>query len=191
MSTDDRIPVGALRAFAATVFEAAGSSSQEAQLVGDHLVDANLAGHDSHGVIRISKYVDWHARGLVLANQHVTLVKDSGCHAVVDGNFGYGQVIGRETMDIAIYKARDAGVCAVAIRNSGHLGRIGAWAEQTAQAGLASIHFVNTSGFGTSPFAGRKAQSNTGRCSSLSPGAPSMVSLSLMWSMTFFTSSSV
>ena len=98
MSTDDRIPVGALRALAASVFEAAGSSASEAQLVGNHLVDANLAGHDSHGVIRIAKYLDWHARGLVLANQHPSVVKDSPCHAVVDGNFGYGQVIGHEAI---------------------------------------------------------------------------------------------
>ena len=51
-------------------------------------------------------------------------------------------------MDLAIAKARQSGFCAVAIRNAGHLGRIGAWAEQVAQAGLASVHFVNTSGFG-------------------------------------------
>jgi uncharacterized oxidoreductase len=156
MPPDDRIPVDALRAFAASVFRAAGSDEREARLVGDHLVDANLAGHDSHGVIRIAKYLDWHARGLVVANQHAKVIRESPCHTVLDGQFGYGQVIGREAIDVVIGKARQSGVCALAIRNSGHLGRIGAWAEQAAQAGLASIHVVNTSGFGilVAPFGG-------------------------------------
>src|SRR5437870_4347267 len=143
-----RIPVADLRAFVAAVFRATGSAEDEARIVGDHLVDANLAGHESHGVIRVSKYVDWHAKGMVIANQHAMVVRESPCNAVIDGQFGYGQVIGREAMDLAIAKARQSGFCAAAIRNAGHLGRIGAWAEQVAQAGLASVHFVNTSGFG-------------------------------------------
>ena len=137
-----------MRAFVSAVFRAAGSAAVEAQIVGDHLVDANLAGHESHGVIRVSKYIDWHSKGMVIANRHAAVVRETACSAVLDGQFGYGQVIGREAMDIAITKAQQAGLCAVAIRNAGHLGRIGAWAEQVAQAGLASIHFVNTSGFG-------------------------------------------
>ncbi len=143
-----RIPVADLRAFVAAVFRATGSADGEARIVGDHLVDANLAGHESHGVIRVSKYVDWHAKGMVVANRHAVVVRETACNAVVDGQFGYGQVIGREAMDLAIAKARQSGLCAVAIRNAGHLGRIGAFAEQVAQAGLASVHFVNTSGFG-------------------------------------------
>jgi hydroxycarboxylate dehydrogenase B len=85
---------------------------------------------------------------MVLANRHARIERESAANAVVDGGFGYGQVIGREAMDIAIDKAKRAGLCALAIRNAGHLGRIGAWAEQVAAAGLASVHFVNTSGFG-------------------------------------------
>ena len=143
-----RISDAVLRPFVASVFRAIGSTDAEADQVGGHLVDSNLAGHDSHGVIRVSKYVDWHARGLVLANRHAIVVRESPCHALLDGQFGYGQVIGREAMELAITKTRQSGICAVAIRNAGHLGRIGAWAEQVAHAGLASVHFVNTSGFG-------------------------------------------
>src|SRR6266568_2892161 len=183
MPLDDRIPVDALRAFTASVFRAAGSDEREARLVGDHLVDANLAGHDSHGVIRIAKYLDWHAAGKVLANQHAQIVRESPCHAVLDGQFGYGQVIAREAMDIAIAKARQSGICAVAIRNAGHLGRIGAWAEQVAQAGLASIHFVNTSGFGilVAPYGGtdRRLSANPIAASVPGPdGAPLVLDIS-------------
>ncbi|MEO5765102.1 MAG: malate/lactate/ureidoglycolate dehydrogenase [Casimicrobiaceae bacterium] len=152
-----RIAADPLRAFAAQIFRAAGSEVGEAAIVGDHLVDANLAGHDSHGVIRISKYVDWHARGMVLANRHASVVRESPCHAVVDGGFGYGQVIAHEAMEIAVAKARSVGMCTIALRNAGHLGRVGAWAEQVAGSGFTSVHFVNTSGFGVlvAPFGGR------------------------------------
>src|SRR5215211_979130 len=106
---DYRISADELRAFVGDVFAASGSSRVEADLVAGHLVDANLAGHESHGVNRISKYLDWHARGMVLANQHVKLVRESACSAVIDGQFGYGQVIGREAMDVAIAKAPRSG----------------------------------------------------------------------------------
>ncbi|HSV18355.1 MAG TPA: malate/lactate/ureidoglycolate dehydrogenase [Casimicrobiaceae bacterium] len=183
MPHDDRVPVDALRSFAASVFRAAGSDAREAQLVGDHLVDANLAGHDSHGVIRIAKYLDWHARGLVLANRHADIVRQSACHAVVDGQFGYGQVIGTEAMKVAIGNARQSGICALGIRNSGHLGRIGAWAEQAAHAGLASIHFVNTSGFGilVAPFGGSDRRLSANPIAAGAPaaeGAPLILDIS-------------
>ena len=149
-----------------------GSASAEAGIVSDHLVDANLAGHDSHGVIRVPKYIDWHAKGMVLANGHAAIVRETPCHAIVDGQFGYGQVIAREAMDIAISKARQSGLCAIAIRNAGHLGRIGAWAEQVANAGFASIHFVNTSGFGilVAPFGGTDRRLSANPIAAGAPG---------------------
>ena len=145
-----------LRSFIAGIFAAAGSSPEEARIVSDHLVDANLTGHDSHGLIRAAKYVDWIREGQLLPNRHAAVVKDTAALLVIDGGFGYGQVIAREAMELAAERARQFGLCAVAIRNAGHLGRIGAWPEQLAQAGLASIHFVNTSGFGilVAPYGG-------------------------------------
>ena len=65
---------------------------------------------------------------------------------LVDGNFGYGQVIGREAMALCAQRAKHHRFAPVSIRNAGHLGRIGAWAEQLADAGLALFHFVNISG---------------------------------------------
>ena len=178
--TSYRIPAAPLRAFVASVFRATGSSDTEAGIIGNHLVDANLAGHESHGVIRLSKYVDWQAQGMVIANRHAVVVRDSPCHVHVDGQFGYGQVIGTEAMDLAITKARLAGLCAVAIRNAGHLGRIGAWAEQVANAGLASVHFVNTSGFGllVAPHGGTDRRLSANPIAAGAPG-PDGVSLIL------------
>ncbi len=175
--------VAPLRSFVAAVFRATGSDDIEARIVGDHLVDANLAGHDSHGVIRVAKYVDWHAKGMVLSNKHALIVRDAPGHLVVDGQFGYGQVIGREAMDLGVAKARTAGLAVVAIRNAGHLGRIGAWAEQVAAAGYASIHFVNTSGFGilVAPFGGtdRRLSANPIAAGTPGPnGAPLILDMS-------------
>src|SRR5215203_1221967 len=145
-----------LRSFIAGIFAAAGSSPEEARIVSDHLVNANLTGHDSHGLTRAAKYVDWIRDGQLLPNRHAAVVKDTPALLVVDGGFGYGQVIAREAMELAAERARQFGLCTVAIRNAGHLGRIGAWPEQLAQAGFASIHFVNTSGFGilVAPYGG-------------------------------------
>ena len=178
-----RIPVVELRAFVAEVFRATGSTNGEARIVGDHLVDANLAGHESHGVIRVSKYLDWQAKGMVIANRHAVVVRETACNAVIDGQFGYGQVIGREAMVLAIAKARQSSFCAVALRNAGHLGRIGAWAEQAAEAGLASVHFVNTSGFGilVAPHGGtdRRLSANPIAASAPGPdGAPLVLDIS-------------
>jgi hydroxycarboxylate dehydrogenase B len=137
-----------LAAFAKDIFRAAGSDAEEAATIADHLVEANLVGHDSHGAVRIRKYVDWARAGMVLPNRHVEIVVDRGVSALLDGGFGYGQVIGKEAMEIAAARARVGGFAVVAIRNAGHLGRIGAWPEMLAKAGLVSFHFVNTSGFG-------------------------------------------
>src|SRR3954453_10176946 len=122
-----RIPHELMRRFARSIFVAADSSVEEATVVADHLVEASLMGHDSHGVIRIAKYVDWVRAGQVLPNRHARIDVDRGPLVVVDGDFGYGQVIGREAMAIAAARAKAHGVATLAIRNCGHLGRIGAW----------------------------------------------------------------
>lgn len=146
----------ALRELVREILAKAGSQPEEAAIVSDHLVDANLAGHDSHGVIRLKKYIDWARAGMVQFNRHARVVQDMGPIAIVDGDFGFGQVIARETIDLGIGKAKRDGLAVLAMRNAGHIGRVGAWAEQAAAAGLVSYHFVNTSGFGilVAPFGG-------------------------------------
>jgi hydroxycarboxylate dehydrogenase B len=139
-----------------TIFERAGSAAAEAEAVADHLIEANLMGHDSHGVIRVAPYIDLIRSGKWSANRHVEVVKDAGAVLVVDGGNGLGQVIAKEAIDLGIERARTHGVAVVGVRNSAHMGRIGAWAEQAAAAGLISLHFVNTTGFGiqVAPFGG-------------------------------------
>jgi uncharacterized oxidoreductase len=137
-----------LTAFVAAIFASAGSHRDEARILAEHLVEANLLGHDSHGVIRVAKYLAWLAAGEVVANRHAEIVVDRGPLLAVEGGFGYGQVIGCEAMTLLAERGRSLGLAAMAIRKTGHLGRIGAWPEQLARAGLVSVHFVNTSGYG-------------------------------------------
>jgi hydroxycarboxylate dehydrogenase B len=138
------------------IFAAGGSEPAEHERIAHYLVGANLVGHDSHGVIRVPSYINWLRAGKVLANQTLKVVFENDVIAVVDGGFGFGQVMGEESMKLGIARARRQGVAVVALRNSGHLGRIGDWAEMAAAAGLVSLHFVNTSGGGilVAPFGG-------------------------------------
>lgn len=138
------------------VFAAAGCSEAEAGCIARHLVEANLVGHDSHGVIRVSSYVDWLRAGKVLANQSIGIIHENDSLAVLDGKFGFGQSIGEQAVRLGVEKCRRSGVSVVTLRNSGHLGRIGDWAIMAADAGLLSLHFVNTTGAGilAAPFGG-------------------------------------
>jgi len=123
-----------------------GSEKAEATLVADQLVGANLTGHDSHGVGMLPHYVEAALGGRLAVNQHATVVRDSGAVVVLDGNSGFGQVMGHEAMERGIAMARAHGVGLVGLRNSFHIGRIGHWAEQCAAQGLASLHLVNVAG---------------------------------------------
>jgi hydroxycarboxylate dehydrogenase B len=150
------IAAAPLRDLVQTIFERAGSNAAESEAVADHLIEANLMGHDSHGVIRVAPYIELLRSGKWAANRHIEIVKDAGAVVVVDGGQGIGQVIAKEAVDLGIERARAHGVAVVGVRHSGHMGRIGAWAEQAAAAGLVSLHFVNTTGFGiqVAPFGG-------------------------------------
>ncbi len=148
------------------IFAAAGCEVDEAGRIARELVAANLAGHDRHGVIRVPLYVEWMQAGHVLAGQTAEVVTDGGGFAVLDGGFGFGQTVAAQAVALGVERARRTGTCIVALRNAGHIGRIGAYAETAIAAGLISIHFVNVAGsvlvapfggverrFSTAPFA--------------------------------------
>jgi uncharacterized oxidoreductase len=158
-----RIDADALRPIIAEIFRRAGSNEPEAATVARRLVDSNLAGHDSHGVVRIPTYLEMVRGGGIALNQHAKIVIDTAVLVVVDGQAGFGQVIGEEAMAIGIEKAKRSGVGVVALRHSSHLGRIGDWTEQCAEAGFVSIHFVNVVGAGAivAPFGGTDARIST------------------------------
>jgi uncharacterized oxidoreductase len=145
-----------LRRLTSSVFAAAGCPQEEAERIARYLVEANLVGHDSHGVIRVPSYVDWLRAGKVVANQTIQVAFENDVLAVVDGRFGFGQSVGEQALRLGVEKCARHGVAVIALRNSGHLGRIGDWALLAARAGKLSLHFVNTTGAGilVAPFGG-------------------------------------
>ena len=136
----------ALEAFVADIFASAGCSQEEGERIGRYLVSANLSGHDSHGVVRVPRYAVQKKNGTVLADVTVEVVVDTPVIAVVDGKYGFGQTVTPQAVRIGIEKCLKNGLSAVTLRNAGHVGRVGDWAEMAAEAGLVSIHFVNASG---------------------------------------------
>ncbi len=140
---DHFIAPPALQRWVIDLFRAAGSSEHEARLTAEHLVGANLAGHDSHGVGMVPRYVSSLLNDELQLNQRVTIAHDAGTLVTVDGRRGIGQSVTHQAMEIAIERARTHGVCVMGLKNSHHLGRVGHWAEQAIAAGMASIHFTN------------------------------------------------
>ncbi len=160
------IPVERLRAAVHELMLGFGSAPREIELVADNLIQANLTGHDSHGIGMLPRYANAFLEGGLTANAHVLAKIDSGTLLALDGQAGFGQVIGHEAMELGIARAKAHGSCIVALANSHHLCRIGAWAEMAVAQGLVSMHFVNVIArpivapwggrdgrFGTNPFA--------------------------------------
>jgi uncharacterized oxidoreductase len=144
------------------IVKSGGSSDREADLVATNLVEANLKGHDSHGVGMVPRYIEAMKEGGLHVNQHVGVVMDNGALLTLDGNAGYGQVMGYEAMELGAERAKRNGVCVVGLANSHHIGRIGHWAEQCIGHGLVSIHFVNVLARPiVAPFGGRDARHGT------------------------------
>lgn len=150
----------ALKSLITNVFARAGCGEEEAAVIADHLVEANLAGHDSHGVIRTPIYLQWMKEGKATAGKSLEIVADSGALIVADARLGFGQWTGRQAVALGVERCQQHGVSVVALRNSAHLGRIGTWAELAAAEGLVSLHFVNTTGLGmfVVPSGGRDAR---------------------------------
>lgn len=133
----------ALQTQIADILAAAGSAQQEAQQVAANLVLANLSGHDSHGVGMVPRYVDAVAEGGLIPNAAVKINLDTGAMLALDGQHGYGQVVGVQAMELGIARARQHGSCILSLSSAHHLGRIGHFAEMAVAEGLVAMHFVN------------------------------------------------
>lgn len=140
-----------------------GSDQHEAEMVADHLVRANLTGHDSHGAGMIPAYIRNLRAGLLFPGTKARLVRDDGAILVFDGERGFGQRTAAEATAAAIERCKQIGLVIMALRNAHHIGRIGSYAEQCTAAGLVSLHFVNVVDHDpvVAPFGGRDARYST------------------------------
>lgn len=155
----------ALRSAVARVLEAVGSARAEAEAVAANLVLANLSGHDSHGVGMVPRYVDAVLEGGLRPNAQARINVDTGTLLALDGERGYGQVVGEHALRLAIARAQQHGSCIMTLGNSHHLGRIGHFAEMAVAEGLVALHFVNVlSRPVVAPFGGGDGRFGTNPC---------------------------
>lgn len=141
------------------IFQAVGCSDDIAKRVTAALVDANLCGHDSHGVIRIPTYVEAVREGHVVADARPSVIRQTAVTALVDGHWAFGQVSAAYATQVAIEKAKGAGVSMVGIVRCNHIGRLGEYSTMASDAGVALI--IVAGGFGgrgvsAVPFGGSK-----------------------------------
>ena len=132
-----------LTARTATILIASGSSEEEAAKVASNLVMANLSGHDSHGVGMLPRYVEAVLEGGLMPNASIKVNLDIGTMLSLDGQRGYGQIVGEQAMELGMARAQQHGSCIMSLASAHHLGRIGHFAEMAVAQGLVSLHFVN------------------------------------------------
>ncbi|MFL5339126.1 MAG: Ldh family oxidoreductase [Gemmataceae bacterium] len=137
-----------LTAFSEALFAAHGVPTDEAAVVAQSLVGANLRGHDSHGVLRIPQYLDAIREGRSRPSARLEILDESPVLLAADAGWGLGQVQAHRLLDRLMPKAKSMGVAAGTLRRCGHTGRLGEYAERVAAGGLALIGMVNSHGSG-------------------------------------------
>src|SRR3954465_13135809 len=137
-----------LPALSQSLFEAAGVPATDAAIVARSLVDANLCGHDSHGVMRAPQYVDFIKKGTYKAGVPLTVLQETPAVVAADANWGLGQPQAYRLLDKLMPKAKALGIAAGPLRNCGRIGRLGEYAEFAAKENMALFAAVNSHGSG-------------------------------------------
>ena len=157
---------------AASLFVAAGTSSEDARTVAGLLAEANCAGHDSHGLIRVPQYLAAIEDGRIDPAAEVEVVRETSITAVLDGHWGFGQVAMTRAVELASAKASGHGLAAVTVRSASHIGRLGSYVERLARRDLAALLLVNAVGipaYRMAPWGGTEARLATDPWPSGSP----------------------
>ena len=165
----------------ARVYAAKGAPPEVAGTVAELQVEANLTGHDSHGVIQTADYVARIDQGHIVPGAAIDVMAESPCTAVVDGNWGFGFFVTSRATQMVIEKARSAGLAAVTIRHQGHIGRLGAYTSRIAATGLIGL-ITADSGAGpkaAAPFGGRERRLGTNPLSIALPAERSAICLDM------------
>ena len=154
---------------AAAVYRSIGLPEQDAALAADTLVQADLWGHQSHGLRRLGWYYARLESGAMKALTHTSLVVDAGAVAVIDGHDGVGQVITRRAVDEAVSRAQKHGVGVVSIRNSNHFGTCMYYTRLAAEQGCIMM-LMSNAGPNMAPWGGLKKKIGTNPWSIAVPG---------------------
>ena len=158
-----RVQAERLTEIASRLLQAAGASRDEASTVARHCIGANLAGHDSHGIIAIPTYIDRMKVGHIVAGAPVEIVQETAATTVVDGNWGFGFVVSEYVMQKTIEKARRTGVAAATVRRQGHVGRVADYPLMAAEADMIGMMTADSGRSAKSvvPFGGREPRLGT------------------------------
>jgi uncharacterized oxidoreductase len=158
-----RVPAERLRRIAQDLLVAAGAPPEEAAIVARHSIDANLAGHDSHGIIQIPTYIERIKVGHIVPGAPWTIVQESPTTTVVDGHWGFGYVVTERAMRLTIDKARSANVAAATVFRQGHIGRLASYTLMAAEADMIGLITADSgrSPKAVAPFGGREARLGT------------------------------
>jgi uncharacterized oxidoreductase len=156
-------PSEVLETLTRDVFEKIGVPSAGAAWMARLLVRANLRGHDSHGVIRIPQYVASWKKGDADPKAEPLIVDEGPATALVDGRLGFGQIVARRGMEVAMVKAAALGISAVGVYNSNHIGRLADYTEMASERNMLALLAVNAGGAGQrmAPWGGRAGRLST------------------------------
>lgn len=143
------------------IFLAAGAPLEEACLVSEFLVKANLAGHDSHGIIRVIQYVNDIEKGIIKPGANIEIVNETPSTAILNGNWGFGQVVAKRAMDLAIEKAKRNAISVVCVYNCNHIGRLADYAVMASENDMIGVVMANSIKI-VAPFGGRERMLSTG-----------------------------
>ena len=145
------------------VFRAMGISDTESEVVTCSMVDANLVGHDSHGIIHLPKYVHEIEESLIQPGAAIEVKRESPSMAALDGNWGFGPVIATHGMKLAIEKAKATDVSTITISRSNETGRLGGYVLIAAAENMIGILTVNDHGGGqnVAPYGGIEGRLST------------------------------
>jgi LDH2 family malate/lactate/ureidoglycolate dehydrogenase len=152
-----------LRQQVLAILAAWGMTEEAASVTADHVLYADLSGHDAHGVGMLLHYHRALREGAVAVPAEVQVMSEGPASALLDGGGGLGHVPADRAMRMAIAKARETGAAAVAVRNSGHFGAAGSYVGLAAEAGLVGMATTNTlqpaviPTFGAEPMLGTNA----------------------------------
>jgi LDH2 family malate/lactate/ureidoglycolate dehydrogenase len=152
-----------LRRTGAALLRAAGATQAEAETVARQCVAANLAGHDSHGILQIPGYIERMQRGEIVPGAPWTIVRESATATVVDGNWGFGYVVTERAMRHTIAKAERTDVAAATVFRQSHIGRLAVYPLMAAEAGMIGLITADSgrSPKAVAPFGGREARLGT------------------------------
>jgi uncharacterized oxidoreductase len=167
-----------LEARATRIFTAMGAPAGDAAWIATLLIRANLRGHDSHGVIRIPQYWEAVKKGQVDPKSPVTVTAETPALVRLDGGGGFGQVVARRGMEMAIAKATAGGLSAASMSRTSHVGRLADYAEMAAAAGLVGMLWANcVHGLNVAPWGGAARRLGTNPHAVGIPGStgPAMV----------------